>query len=362
MTRNRFTAVLLGAALLLGGCEFADNALLPSLSGSSAGTSTAPGPGLGTTSFTPTPPAPLKPTGTQVGEAAQIIQNNLVKLQNSIVAQNNTLQNLRLQSVQSVQAYNQTVAGINSRLTVGTTPGNPELVKQWNDANAQLSKGDATLEGMNKLSVDVASSASISNFLLESTRSSLQLSGAVDQDHTQLRTLEDEVSKTTILIDRLLSELTEDINRQTFYLTEQRGYMNTLAVAVNNGEALGSSLASRVYAPPPVPAMAPGAGIATGRPLVVIRFDRPNPDYQQALYQAVSQVLARRPNAAFDLVAVTPQAGGSAQVALNSNTAQRDADQVMRSLLSMGLTPDRVSMSAATSPTAQVNEVHLYIR
>lgn len=362
MIRNRFTAVLLGTALLLGGCDFADNALLPTLSGSSAGTSSAPGPKLGTTNFTPAPPAPLRPTGTQVGQAAGIIHNNLVKLQSSIVAQNNTLQNLRLQSAQSVQAYNQTVAAINSRLTVGTTPGNPDLVKQWNDANAQLSKGDAVLAGMNKLSVDVASSASISNFLLESTRSTLRLSGAVDDDHVQLRLLEDEVNRTTILIDRLASELTEDTNRQTFYLTEQRGFMNTLAVAVNNGEALGSSLASRVYAPPPAPVTAPGAGVATGRPLVVIRFDQPNPDYQQALYQAVSQVLARRPNAAFDLVAVAPQIGGPTQIALNSNIAQRDADQVMRSLLGMGLTPDRVSMSAATSPTAQVNEVHLYLR
>jgi hypothetical protein len=34
----------------------------------------------------------------------------------------------------------------------------------------------------------------------------------------------------------------------------------------------------------------------------------------------------------------------------------------MRSLLSMGLTADRISMSAATSPTAQVIEVQLYIR
>jgi hypothetical protein len=362
MIRNRFTAVLLGTALFLGGCDFTENALLPTLSGSSAGTSTAPGPKLGTTNFTPEAPAPVKPTGTQVGQAAEIIHNNLVKLQGSIVAQNNTLQNLRTQAAQNVQAYNQTVAAINARLTVGTTPGNPNLVKQWNDANAQLAKGDATLAGMNKLSVDVASSASISNFLLESTHSTFRLSGAVDEDHAQLQLLEDEVNKTTILIDRLLSELTEDINRETFYLTEQRGYMNTLAVAVNNGEALGSSLASRVYAPQPAPAMAPGAGMATGRPLVVIRFDRPNPDYQQALYQAVSQVLARRPNAAFDLVAVAPQTGGAAQVALNSNVAQRDADQVMRSLMSMGLTPDRISMSAATSPTAQVNEVHLYIR
>jgi hypothetical protein len=362
MINNRFTAVLLGTALLLGGCDFADQALLPSLSGSSAGTSFAPGPKLGTTSFTPQPPTPITPSGTQVGDAIQIIRNNLVKLQASITAQNNTLQNLRAESATNVQTYNQTIAAINSRLSIGTTPGNPNLVKQWNDAQTALSKGDATLSALNQLSVDVASSASISNFLLQSARSTFQLSGAVDEDHSALQVLEDEVNKTTILIDRLLSELTQDINRETFYLTEQRNFMNTLAVAVNNGEALGSSLSSRVYAPPPAPSMAPGAGIASGRPLVVIRFDTANPDYQQALYQAVSQALVRRPNAAFDLVAVAPQTGGSAQIALNSNIAQRDADQVMRSLLSMGLTADRISMSAATSPTAQVVEVQLYIR
>lgn len=174
--------------------------------------------------------------------------------------------------------------------------------------------------------------------------------------------LEDDVNKTTILIDRLLSELTEDIARQTNYLAEERGNLNTLAIAVNNGEAFGSSLASRAYAPPMIPASAPGAGVATGRPLVVIRFDRPDVQYQQPLYQAVSQALARRPNADFDLVAVAPSGGGTAEVALNSNMAQRDADQVLRSLISMGLSPDRVSMSSATSPNAQVNEVHLYVR
>jgi hypothetical protein len=371
MNRNCVTAVLLGTALLLGGCDFADSALLPSLSGSSADSSsgsapavaaTSPGPQLGTGNFKPEPVAPLKPTGTPVGQKVEALRNDLIKLQGSIVAENSTLQSLRGETVKNVQTYNQAVAAINAKLDVGTTPGNPILVKQWTDAQSQLEKGNSTLAAMNKLSTDVAASASMSNFLLASTRSTFALSGAVDEDHAQLQVLEDEVNKTTILIDRLLSELTEDINRQTYYLAEQRGYVNTLAVAVNNGEALGSSLASRVYAPPMAPAMAPGAGMATGRPLVVIRFDRPNPDYQQALYQAVSQVLARRPNAAFDLVAVAPQTGGAAQVALNSNVAQRDADQVMRSLMSMGLGADRVSQSAATSPTAQVNEVHLYVR
>jgi len=78
-------------------------------------------------------------------------------------------------------------------------------------------------------------------------------------------------------------------------------------------------------------------------------YQRTQAEQASVLYQAVSQTLARRPNAAFDLVAVAPQSGGSAQIALNSNIAQRDADQVMRSLLSMGLTADRISMSAASS-------------
>ena len=215
---------------------------------------------------------------------------------------------------------------------------------------------------MNQLAANVSSSAAMSNYLLQATRATYNISGAVDEDHRQLTVLEDDVNKTTILIDRLLSELTEDIARQTNYLAEERGNLNTLAIAVNNGEAFGSSLASRAYAPPMIPASAPGAGVATGRPLVVIRFDRPDVQYQQPLYQAVSQALARRPNAAFDLVAVAPSGGGTAQVALNSNMAQRDADQVLRSLISMGLSPDRVSMSSATSPNAQVNEVHLYVR
>ena len=60
--------------------------------------------------------------------------------------------------------------------------------------------------------------------------------------------------------------------------------------------------------------------------------------------------------------AACPNQGGTAQTALNSNMVRRDADQVLRSLISMGLSPDRVSMSAATSAAAQVNEVHLYVR
>ena len=372
-------AALIGTALLVGGCSFTDNALLPALggSGSSATSGTTPAsatkpatttgntagaPQLGTGNFQPDAVTPGQPTGTAVGQKIEGMRGDLTKLNASVAAQNQTLQALRAQSIQNAVAYHQSVAVINAKLEVGTTPGNPIVVKQWNDAQGQLALGNDVLSGMNKLANDVAANASVANYLLELTRATFGISGAVDEDHAQLRVLEDEVNKTTILIDRLLSELTEDITRQTNYQAEERANLNTLAIGVNNGEAFGSSLGSRAYAMPIQPAYAPGSGIATGRPLVVIRFDKPNVDYQQALYQAVSQALARRPNAAFDLVAVAPNQGGTAQTALNSNMVRRDADQVLRSLISMGLSPDRVSMSAATSAAAQVNEVHLYVR
>ena len=372
-------AALMGTAFLVGGCSFTDNALLPALGGSSGSSSTtttptatnvsatapantAGAPQLGTGNFQPEPVTPGQPTGTAVGARIEAMRGDLTKLNASVAAQNQTLQALRGQAIQNAVAYHGAVSAINAKLEVGTTPGNPILVKQWNDAQSKLNQMNDTLSGMNKLANDVAANASLSNYLLESTRATFGISGAVDEDHAQLRVLEDEVNKTTILIDRLLSELTEDITRQTNYLAQERANLNTLAIGVNNGEAFGSSLSSRTFAPPILPASAPGTGIASGRPLVVIRFDKPNVDYQQALYQAVSQALARRPNAAFDLVAVAPSGGGTAQTALNSNMARRDADEVMRSLMSMGLTPDRVSQSAATSAAAQVNEVHLYVR
>jgi len=374
---------------LLGGCDFFDSALLPSLGGESSSSSAQPAnnspnttqvngvrtqvfqppantpgaaPQLGTGNFQPQGVTPGQPTGTAVGQKVEGLRGELAKLQTSIGSENQTLQSLRAQAIQNALGYHQSVGAINAKLEVGTTPGNPILVKQWNDAQAQLDQVNGTLNQMNQLAANVSSSAAMSNYLLQATRATYNISGAVDEDHRQLTVLEDDVNKTTILIDRLLSELTEDIARQTNYLAEERGNLNTLAIAVNNGEAFGSSLASRAYAPPVIPASAPGAGVATGRPLVVIRFDRPDVQYQQPLYQAVSQALARRPNAAFDLVAVAPSGGGTAQVALNSNMAQRDADQVLRSLISMGLSADRVSMSSATSPNAQVNEVHLYVR
>ena len=53
-----------------------------------------------------------------------------------------------------------------------------------------------------------------------------------------------------------------------------------------------------------------GLGFTPGRqPLAVIRFDRPDVPYQQALYSALSETLDRMPTASFDIGAIAPKRG-----------------------------------------------------
>ena len=238
--------------------------------------------------------------------------------------------------------------------------GNPVLVQQWNDSQTELDKISASIGQMNNLSNRVADDNSLASFVLESTRATYGLTGAVDEDHSQLAVLEDEVNRTVVLIDRLLTELNEDVARQTNYVGRERSNLTVLSLAVKNGELYGNSLANRAF-----PAAAPLAALGqpTGRrPLVVIRFDRPDVAYQDPLYTAVSQALERRPGTAFELVAVSPDRGTPAQIALLANDARRNAERVMRTLTAMGLPTGQMSLSAGTSNNASTTEVHLYLR
>ena len=399
-------ATIIAAAAILGGCSFISDSLFPDLFGDEPEapreqvqippspaeraqqpaytpatpptrplvTAGAPPP-MGTTTFQPTPVTPGQPTGTLVGRKVGQLRGDLIQMQGSITRHNTNLQRVRNLTVQNSQRYHGTVAAINSRLQVGTTPGNPVLVSQWNAAQVQLDQISGDIARMNTLANGVASDSAMAGYLLESTRATYGLTGAVDEDHRQLAILEDEVNRTVVLIDRLLNELSEDINRQSNYIGNERKNLTTLSLAIKNGEILGTSLSNRAYA-----STAPGrragfqagpGAMMTGRagpvgrtsgPLVVIRFDRPDVEYQQALYTAMGRALERRPQAVFDLVAVTPHMGSPAQVALGSSTSKRNAENVLRTLTDMGLPADRVNMSATTSPDAQTSEVHIYVR
>jgi len=162
-------------------------------------------PQLNTTNFQPVPLEPVESTGTAVGQKVESMRGELVKLEGAISDHNSRLQTLRSQTVGNAQQYQQLIGAINAKLQVGTTPGNPILVKQWSDAQTTLEKIDGDVAAMNSLATEVSSDSSLASFLLESTRATYGISGAVDEDHHQLAILEDETNKTVVTIDRLLN-------------------------------------------------------------------------------------------------------------------------------------------------------------
>lgn len=378
----KFVSPGLVGALLLSGCSFTSDALWPSLSGdasrqavrvdippsqSEIRSQAAMQPAVMTTQSM-VAQAPAQTSNTFVGAKVAQMRGDLGRLQGSINQHMADLQAIRVTTAQNAAAYYGTVAAIQARLQVGTTPGNPILQQQWSQAQAQLDTLNLDIANMNSLSTRVAADSSLAAFMLEAARATYGLAGAVDEDHRALATLEDDVNRTVVALDRILNELNSDLQRQTAYLNSERSNLASLSVGIKNGELFGQGLGNRAFASAapmaasPVAASAGSAMTEGRRPLVVIRFDRSRVDYQQALYTAVSRALERRPDAAFDLVAVSPSRGNAAQVTLNSANAKRNAESVLRSLTEMGLPATRVQLSSTTSVQAQNAEVHVYVR
>jgi len=391
MGMKSINGALLGGVLLVSGCSFAEESLWPSLTGEdpAGGNTTAasttqtaatsepaatqqpaisvpPQPELGSTNFAPLDVTPGQPTGTFVGEKVTELRGELSALQNAIARHNGILQDTRAKIIGDSQRYHNALAAMNARLQVGTTPGNPILVQQFNNAQTDLDQIEDDVSILNQLAQGVANDSTMSAFLAESAAAAFNVSGAVDEDHRQLAILQDEVNRTVVLIERLLKEVAEDVRRQTAYVSTERSNLNLLAAGIKSGEIYGVSLVNQAMASAASGRDANVAGApvdTTGRrPLVVIRFDRTTVPYEQALFNAVSKALERRPDAVFDLVAVAPSTSNEATAALNSSKSRRNAENVLRSLVDMGLPPSRVAISSKMADTASVNEVHLYLR
>jgi hypothetical protein len=301
---------------------------------------------------------PGSDTGTLVSKTTATLRSQLGEIENHLAQNAQRLADLHSQSAVAATAYHEAKAHITARLQVGTTRGNPELVAEWNTAQSSLDQMTTYINSLNALGTDVAGDSSTAHYVLDQIGATFNVSGAVDEDHRQLSTLEDETNQTIVLIDRLLKSVSDDVQRQTAYAANERANLTTLASAIKNGELYGAELGTPMMA-----ASAAQAGSAYGgTPLVVIRFDHPNVDYQQILYAALSQALQTRPGAAFSVVAVSPTRGTAVAVQLAQTSAKRHAQEVLRSMTDMGVPATRLSVASATDPNAASGEVRVFVR
>lgn len=336
----------------------------------------------------------FQPTNTVVTEKVQSLRSDLSGLQSRVNNLTAQLKGMQERNRAMSAEYNASLATINTQLQSGTTPGNPRLVEKLSIAQSNLDNLSQSVADLNSMAVEAANAASMGSFLLEACRAAYGLSGAVEEDHADLAQIEDQTNNTIVQIDRVLNELNDDITRNAAYLSAERGNMRTLTFAVTNGDYYGRSLASRPFsnAPQSTTMIAPSSGASAStysnsymdgasspsaypapavqsapamsgpRPLVKIKFDQPNVNYEQAVYMAMNEAMQKYPNARYELIAVTPTNGNAAQVAIESTHARRNAETVLRSLSQMGLDVNRIDLTTQQSAEAKTNEVHILMR
>jgi len=315
-------------------------------------------------------------TSTVVAGQIKNLASTLGQIQSRVTNITNELSQLQRANETRSAEYYANVATINTQLQSGTTPGNPRLVTRLGKAERSLEELGNSLSQLNSIAVNTAGAGTEASYLLENTRAAYSVAGAVEEDHIKLAELEDSVNNTIILIERVLNTVNDDITRTTTYLASERNNLRTLSLGVTSGDLYGKSLASRPFsavassyasadsgfaATAPVAQTAP-ATLSGPRALAKIKFDRPDVNYEQPVYAAVTEALKRYPEARFDLVAVSPTSGNAAEVAIETTRARRNAEKVLRSLTQMGLDTNRVDLSYNESAEAASSEVHLFVK
>jgi hypothetical protein len=182
----------------------------------------------------------ISQTGTQtVKQRIQQLRSDQAALANGISQQQAQLNATRSRLSSDSAAYSSLVNGITSRLQTGTTPGNPELVSQWNAAQAKLDDATLGVGQLNSLPSQVTTQASVAGYLLENIHATFAVGGAVDEDHRNLRAIESETTRSMQQIDRLIGDLNAQIGRENGFLARERTNLAALSYGVNLGR-LGS--------------------------------------------------------------------------------------------------------------------------
>ncbi len=299
----------------------------------------------------------------EVSKKVAAIDAKLAQIQENIGKNTGVFQALKQKSAEESRNYYEFVARIYARLQNGTTPGNPELTEMWKQASALLTGSDKNMAETAKLSSETLRLKNELDALLDTISETFQISGAMEIDHENLKALEDRANQTTVSLNRLSSDIAAQIARQQQYFSTESQNINQLGTDIQNG-GMSAGRAQPSVSVPALPAtlmspaaQLPEANLAGRRPLMVIRFNKKNVAYEQALYKAVKAALDKRPNTVFEVVAVSPANAKSGEF-----EAAKNADAVRNSLTAMGLPDSRIYSSKTKNASIQTTEVHLYLK
>ncbi|MBX6366522.1 MAG: hypothetical protein IRZ04_01005 [Rhodospirillales bacterium] len=310
---------LLALLALLSGCAFADRTLWPTLAGE--GDRASPGSATATLMQAEDANRPNRAAPpTREEELAAIVEQSARRADEAMAARG---------ALEDATRAHRDAADALARAGTGD-PNRPALLAR---ADATLAKRAEAVGRLAALAALAASDAAAAGALAAGARAEAAQPGASTEDRQRLAAIARDASAAAAESDRLVAELGSLVARESRQIAELRGALPASQTA----------------------ALMPFAAPAERRPLVVIRFERPDQPYEQELRYAVGEALRRRPEARFDVVAAAPPGG-------LGEAAKRNVEGVVRRLAAMGVPAARLTLSATTRADAKGDEVFVYVR
>ena len=307
----------------------------------------------------------VAPIFTYVSQRILEMQEEFNKLDADIKQGENNFEELKFKGIKSAENYHSIVAAIAARLQIGTTPGNPILLNQYEQAQTELAEVGAQGQNLVDVGNQIALFSTRVSYLLEQARSAKKLRGAVDEDHRNLSSFQDTLKRRNVDVIRTLEDLNETVRRRDIFLAAERRRLTQLANAISIGESFGLGLGALGS----LPAINDDENSEQGRrsnninvspnPIAIFRINEQD-NYEQNLFGAISATLDKAPKSKFTLVAVSSSAGNPSEQAERAANARNDVSRLISSLISMGMPADRLSVSSLSVANVENTEVRLY--
>ena len=307
----------------------------------------------------------VDPIFTYVGQRIIEMQEEFNKLDADIKQGEDSFEELKFNGIKSAENYHSIVAAIAARLQIGTTPGNPILLNQYEQAQTELAEVGAQGQNLVDVGNQIALFSTRVSYLLEQARSAKKLRGAVDEDHRNLSSFQDTLKRRNVDVLRTLEDLNETVRRRDIFLAAERRRLTQLANAISIGESFGLGLGTLGS----LPAINDNENSEQGRrsenisvspnPIAIFRINEQD-NYEQNLFGAISATLDKAPKSRFTLVAVSSSAGNPSEQAERAANARNDVSKLISSLISMGMPADRISVSSLSVANVENTEVRLY--
>lgn len=294
--------------------------------------------------------------GTFVGQKIVAFRKEFEQIKVSDKNNNEELQRVRGNILNNTTQYNKVVGGIETKLQVGTTPGNPNLYNTLQQAQDNTQTMSLNANALENLSARVTNDATSIGYLIDSIRAAFSISGAVDEDHRQLRNLLSETEQLQVVVNSLNNEVNNDATRQQQYVATAQNQINRLNSAIRVGSFQGAQ-AAPVYSNPALfgsNTTSMQSQARAGKPLFIAKFKKNNVNYKEGLSTAVKAAVNRKSNAVFEIVAVSD--------AVSKNKAQEHAGKIFEEIVAMGVNASNININAKTSAKTNGAEVWIFVK